>query len=249
MVKKSGFRKDYKKSKNYNRSRFGAILKALAPFFVVIIMGLLSFIFVFPEILKWLPSDRLSSIGTSIEAVTHSIVAIFTVVLSNRIFQISCAVVATIFVIIVLLPYRTIEDTEFYTQKKILMPLYRKVGMVIAHSPILSSSNTYMYSTHVDRIHQSFMNCLKLKIQKLSFVIYKHKATVSILFPIMSKGLSKKKVEEQLRRTIVFISSSIETHYNGKTKFLSSEQTKNLLSSLNELKERTTIDLSANSFT
>ena len=247
MVKKSGFQKDYKKSRNYNKSKFGTISKVLAPYLIVIIVGLLAFVFVFPEILKWFPSDLLGSIGTSVERITDSIIAIFLLVLSNRIFQIFCAVVITTSIIILLLPFRPVEGTEFYTQKKMLIPFYRKVGVVIAHSPILSSSNTYMYSTHADRIHQAFMNCLKLKIKKLSFIIFKNRDVVSILFPVMTKGFSKKGIEEQLRRTLVFISSSIETHYNGKTKFLSSKQTKNLLSSLNELKERSTIDLTSNS--
>jgi len=246
MVKKSSFQKEYKANRNYN-SRFGTILKALAPYLIVIFMGLLSFIFVFPEILKWLPSERLGTIGISIERITSSIVAVFTIVFSNRIFQISIVILVVIFVVVLLLPFRPVEDGEFFTQKKMLIPFFRKVGVVIAHSPILTSSNTYMYTTHANRIHQAFMNCLKLKIKRLSFVIYKHRDSVSILFPVMSKGFSKKKIEEQLRRTTVFISSSIETHYNGKTKFLSSKQTKNLLSSLNELSERASIDLSSNS--
>ncbi len=247
MVKKSSFQKDYKKSRSYNNSGFGTILKALTPYLIVIIMGLLSFVFIFPEILKWFPSDSLGSIGTSVERITSSVVEIFMLVLSNRIFQIFSIVLVTVTVIILLLPFRPVEGAEFYTQKKMLIPFYRKIGVVIAHSPILSSSNTYMYSTHADRIHQAFVNCLKLKIKKLSFIIYKNRDVVSILFPVLSKGFSKKRIEEQLRRTIVFISSSIETHYNGKTKFLSSKQTKNLLCSLNELKERANIDLSSNS--
>ena len=246
MVKKSSFQKEYKRNSKY-KSRYGTILKALAPYIIVIIVGLFSFAFIFPEILKWLPFESLSSIGTSIETITSSVVSIFTLVFSNKIFQISIAVLTTLFVVVLLLPFRLVEDSEFYTQKKMLIPLYRKIGIVVVHSPIVSSSNTYMYTTHANRIHQAFMNCLQLKIKKLSFMIYKHQDTVSIMFSVMSKGFSKKRIEEQLRRSVVFISSSIETHYNGKTKLLASKQTKKLLSSWNKLKERARIDISSNS--
>ena len=245
MIKRSEYRGNYGKNKSSN-NRLIIILKIFTPFITIIAFGLISFIFIFPEFLKWLPFESLETIGSFAEKLANSVVVMLKLVFSNRIFQISILTLLVFIALIILLPYQTISDNNFYTLKKLWFPYYRKIGIVIAHSSILSSSNTYMYSTHANKIHQAFMNCLSLKLKRLSILISKNSDGVSILFPLITKGFSKKKSEEQLKNEIIFISSSVETQYNGKTKVLSYEQTKNFLFSLNQLKSKTSVDFSSN---
>ena len=166
MIKRSEYRGNYGKNKSSN-NRLIIILKIFTPFITIIAFGLISFIFIFPEFLKWLPFESLETIGSFAEKLANSVVVMLKLVFSNRIFQISILTLLVFIALIILLPYQTISDNNFYTLKKLWFPYYRKIGIVIAHSSILSSSNTYMYSTHANKIHQAFMNCLSLKLKQL----------------------------------------------------------------------------------
>ncbi|MHA1200480.1 MAG: ATP-binding protein, partial [Candidatus Heimdallarchaeaceae archaeon] len=74
--------------------------------------------------------------------------------------------------------------------------------------------------------------------------VYKHNTGVSLFFPVAAKGWLKGKVEEKLERDIVFVSNSIETHYDCRIKTLTGEQARSMIKTLNQMKAKSKIEFS-----
>ena len=98
------------------------------------------------------------------------------------------------------------------------MPYYRKIGIIIVSSATNDSTNVSSVNSYANRVHQAFISCLSMKKRERMLAVYKHNTGVSLFFPVATKGWLKNKVEEKLERDIVFVSNSIETHYDCRIK-------------------------------
>jgi hypothetical protein len=143
------------------------------------------------------------------------------------------------------LPYYHISDEQSFTLKKLFLPYYRKIGILVVSSSVTTTSNSFPFSTQESKIHQSFINCLFLKSRKQHIALYKSGENVTIFLPVMTKGWKKSKTENQLKKEIIFVSNSIDTHYKCKVRNLANEQAAKLLTNLDKMKINNRVDLSS----
>ncbi len=240
--KKSQFR--YSSNKQ-QQTRTRRIIRAILPWICVIVLGFISFIFLFPELVKLFPSDFLISIAAFSENIALFLKGFFITLFTNLVFISSILALLIFFIAVKLLPFYNIDDTEFYTQKKLFLPFFRKIGVVMVSSSTGNGNSNYSNSSYANKIHESFINCLSLRTKDRMLAIYKHTTGVSIFFPIISKGWIKNRTNQRLNRDIIFISNSIDSHYDCRIKTLNGDQTKDLVQALNQMKAKSKIESSS----
>ncbi len=231
---------NYKSKKHSNR-----VLKSLLSFISVVTVGIFSLFFLFPEITVLVPSTFIQSFSHFCESVGAAIVVFFTSVLTNTYFLISLFCVLFCLTIIIFLPYKSVENKKQYTLKKLGLPFYRTVNMMVVYSSSHNNSKNFRFNAYANKTHSAFLSSLLMKFNLLSLVFYKNDENLNMLFPIVSKGLSLKNIQSKIRRQIDFISNSIDTHYGSKIKELSVEQVNKLLTSLEKMESRTKVDLAS----
>ncbi len=246
MVKKKNPSNKYKyNSKKSKESKKIRIFKRILPWLIVILVGLISFIFLFPELIKLLPFEPLVVIAEFSENVSLALKGFFVTVFTNVAALSSIVGLVILLIIIKFLPFYPVDDVNSQTQKKLFLPFYRKVGIVIVSSSVTNSSNNFdSVNSYANRVHQAFISCLSMRKRDRMLAVYKHNTGVSLFFPVAVKGWLKKKVEEKLERDIVFVSSSIETHYDCRIKTLTGEQARSMVKTLNQMKAKSKIDFS-----
>jgi DNA helicase HerA-like ATPase len=239
MVKKSKYRYSTSKQK---QSKTRRIIKSILPWISVAIVGTVSFVLLFPELLRLFPSSSMTSLAIFAEKLALALKSFFITLSTNIAFISTISAVVFLLVLVRLLPFYNIDGTEFYTQKKLFLPFYRKIGIVMVSSSTGNGNSNFSRSSYANKIHEAFIKGLSLRAKDRMLAIYKHSRGVSILFPVISKGISQKRVEEQLDKEIIFISNSIENHYDSRIKTLSSDQTKTLVQALNQMKAKNRIE-------
>ncbi|MBY8999290.1 MAG: DUF87 domain-containing protein [Candidatus Heimdallarchaeota archaeon] len=221
------------------------IYKSFLSYFSVILVGIISLFFLFPEITALIPSTFIQSISLFCKNVGIAIIIFFTSVLTNNIFLIFLFCVLTCSIFVLFLPYRVVESNKYFTMKKIGLPFYRSVSLVVVYSPSSEPSKSFRFNTYANKTHTAFLSSLLMKFNLLSLVFYKNNENFNILFPIVSKGFIIKKTESKLEKQYDFATNSFDTYYGSKVKELPAEQVKNLLISLEKMKSRTKVDLSS----
>ena len=191
--------------------------------------------------MKLIPSEFLFGVAAFSERITLFLKDFFT----NLAFISSISAIVLLFVTIKLLPFYKIEDAEFYTQKKLFLPIFRKIGVVMVSSSTGKGNNNFSHSSYANKIHETFIKCLSLRTKDRILAIYKHSTGVSIFFPAISKGWLKNRVNQSLNRDIIFISNSIDSHYDCRIKTLNGDQTKDLVQALNQMKTKSKIESSS----
>ena len=247
MKKNRPYQKNFKS--NYSKSSFSkSVLKFLIPYLMVTAVGIFSFVLIFPEVLSLIPLDFFSNLSNSSEKFGTAIRDFVVFVFTNKYFLFSSLSLLCFLITLKLLPYKTMQDGNFYTQKKILVPLYRKVCLLLVSSPIFNSSNIHQHSTYASKVHNSFLNSLLVKSKRLTMIIIKNEDDLAILFPVLVKGWNKKSIEKQIENQIIFLLNSIDTHYCCKVKKIEIKQTNAVIQFVNELKYRCFLDLSSENF-
>jgi hypothetical protein len=246
MVKKSKFRYSTSKQKQSKTRRF---IKTILPWISVITVGFVSFIFLFPELLKLLPFDSMTSLAIFAEKLALALKNFFIILFTNVAFISTISAIILVLIAVKLLPFYTIDSVAFYTQKKLFLPFYRKIGIVMVSSSTGNGNNNFSRNTYANKIHEAFIKGLSLRVKDRMLAIYKHSTGVSIFFPVICKGLSQNRIEEQLDKEIIFISNSIENHYDTRIKTLNGDQTKTLVQALNQMKVKNRIESSSDLIT
>ncbi len=241
--KKLQFRYNSNKQQQTNTRR---IIRVILPWICVIVIGFVSFIFLFPELLKLFPSDFFVSIAAFSEKTALFLKGLFVTLFTNLAFISSISAILLIFIAVRLLPFYNIDDAKFYTQKKLFLPFFfRKIGVVMVSSSIGNGNNKFNHSSYANKIHEAFVNCLSLRTKDKMLAIYKHAKGVSIFFPVISRGWLKDRTNQRLNRDIIFISNSIDSHYDCRIKTLNGDQTKDLVQALNQMKAKSKIESSS----
>ena len=119
--RKSQFRYNSNKQKQTNTRR---IIRLILPWICVIVIGFVSFIFLFPELLKLFPSDLFVSIAAFSEKTALFLKGLFITLFTNLAFISSISAILLVFIAVRLLPFYNIDDTEFFTQKKLFLPFF-----------------------------------------------------------------------------------------------------------------------------
>ncbi|MHA1801251.1 MAG: ATP-binding protein [Candidatus Heimdallarchaeaceae archaeon] len=234
----------YEKKYSYQSKRHSnRVLKSLLSIFSVISVGIISFFLLFPEITALIPTTFIQSFSHFCESVGTIIITFFTSVLTNTYFLISFFFVLTFLTIIFFLPYRPVENKKQYILKKIGLPFYRTISMLVVYSSSRDNSKNFRFNTYANKTHSAFLSSLLMKFNLLSLVFYKNNDSLNILFPIVSKGFSLKKIQNKMRRQCDFAANAIDTHYGSRIKELSVEQVNELLISLEKMESRTKVDL------
>ena len=231
----------YNKSSESKKKR---LIKKILPWFFVVLVGLIAFIFLFPELLKILPFESLIVLAEFSENVSLALKGFFVTIFTNTVVLISIAGLVILLILIKFLPFYPVDDANSQTQKKLFMPYYRKIGIIIVSSATNDSTNVSSVNSYANRVHQAFISCLSMKKRERMLAVYKHNTGVSLFFPVATKGWLKNKVEEKLERDIVFVSNSIETHYDCRIKTLTGEQARSMIKTLNQMKSRSKIEFS-----
>jgi hypothetical protein len=244
MSKKKKYTGSYKRS-NKSSKTFVNILKKITPYFLVVLVGLVSFFFIFPEIISFIPGDFFISISSFSETLTLNLKDNLKILFFSKYFHISVGVLLSLSLIIKFLPYRPISSNEFFTLKKMLLPYYKKIGILVVSSAIEATSNFFPFSSQESKIHQSFTNCLFLKSREQHIALYRTGENVIIFFPIISKGWKKNKVKNQLEKEIAFVSNSVDTHYKCKIRSLTNDQVSKLILNLDRVRIKNKLDLSS----
>ncbi len=244
MSKKNNLR--YEKKYNYkSKKHSNRVLKSLLSVVSVVTVGIISLFFLFPEITALIPSTFIQSFSLFCASVGSVIAVFFSSVLTNTYFLISLFCVLVCLAIIPFLPYRPIENKKQYTLKKLGLPFYRTVNMIVVYSSSHNDSKNFRFNAYANKTHSAFLSSLLMKFNLLSLVFYKNDENLNILFPIVSKGFSLNSIQSKIRRQIDFIANSIDTHYGSKIKELSTEQINKLLISLENMETRTKVDLTS----
>jgi hypothetical protein len=243
MSKKKRYTGNYKRTYTSTKPIF-KVLKTIAPYLVAVLIGIISFVFIFPEVISFIPSNFFESLASFSKSITANLKEFLTFLLYNKYSLGIVIVLIVISIIIKFLPYYPLPDDQFFTLKKLFLPYYRKISILIISSSIATTSNTFPFSSQESKIHQSFVNSLFSKSDKQHIALYKSEGNVVMFYPVMIKGWKKKKVENQLKKEVIFVSSSIDTHYRCKVKSLVPEQVAKLILNLDEMKTRNKINLS-----
>jgi DNA helicase HerA-like ATPase len=247
MKKIKPYQKNYKS--NYSKPSFAkGILKSLIPYLMLIIFGIISFVLIFPEVLSLIPLDFFGKLSSLSERFGTAFKDFVVFVFTNKYFLFSSLGLLFFIITLKFLPYRTIQDGNLYTQKKILVPLYRKVCFLLVSSPTFNSSNIHQLSSYASKIHNSFLNSLLVKSKRLTMVIIKNRDDLAIFFPVIIKGWNKNRIEKQIENQTIFLSNSIDTHYCCKVRKIEIKQTNALIQFVNELNSRCLLDLSSENF-
>jgi len=242
MAKKSQFRYSSSKQK---QSKTRRVIKTILPWISVTIVGFVFFIFLFPELLKLIPSNFMVSLAVFAENLALVLKNFFITLFTNIAFISTISTVLLVLIAIRFLPFYNIDSVEFFTQKKLFLPFYRKIGVVIVSSSTGNGNNNFNRSSYANKIHEAFIRGLSLRAKDRMLAIYKHSTGVSIFFPVISKGWLKKRIGERLDREIIFISNSIENHYDSRIRILNGDQTKTLVQALNQMKVKNGIESSS----
>ncbi|MHA1202940.1 MAG: ATP-binding protein [Candidatus Heimdallarchaeaceae archaeon] len=236
----------YEKKYNYqSKKHSNRVLKSLLSIISVVSVGIISLFFLFPEITVLIPSTFVQSFSIFCESVGTAIVIFFTSVLTNKYFLISLFCLLICLTIIFFLPYRPIKSEKQYTLKKLGLPLYRAVSMVVVYSSSCDNPKNFRFNAYANKTHSAFLSSLLMKFKLLSLVFYKNNENLNMLLPIVSKGFNLKNIQNKIRRQIDFVANSLDTHYGSKIKELSAEQVNNLLISLEKMESRTKVDLTS----
>ena len=236
----------YEKKYRYQSKKYSnRVLKSILSVISVVSVGIISLFFLFPEIAILIPSTFIQSFSIFCEKVGTVIVVFFTSVLANKYFLISLFCVLICLAIILFLPYRPVESKKQYTLKKIGLPLYRAVSIVVIYSSSRDNPKNFRFNAYANKTHSAFLSSLLMKFNLLSLVFYKNNENLNMLFPIVSKGFSLKNIQNKIRRQIDFVANSLDTHYGSKIKELSAEQVNKFLISLEKMESRTKVDLAS----
>jgi hypothetical protein len=193
MKKNRPYQKNYKS--NYTKPGFTkGMLKSLIPYLMIIVIGIISFVLIFPEVLSLIPLDFFSNLSYLSEKFGTTIKDFVVFAFTNKYFLFSSLGLLCFILALKLLPYKTIQDGNFYTQKKILVPLYRKICLLLVSSPTFNSSNIHQLSSYADKIHNSFLNSLLVKSKRLTMTVIKNKENLAIFFPVLIKGWNKNRI-------------------------------------------------------
>jgi len=244
MSKKKKYTGSYKRQYNSSKS-FVNVLKRITLYFLTASIGLISFVFIFPEVISFIPGNFFGSISSLSESFTLNLKENLEILFFNRYFFISIGALLLLVLIIKFLPYHRISDNQLFTLKKLFLPYYRKIGMLIVSSSVTTTSNSFPFSSQESKIHQSFTNCLFLKSRVQHIALYRSGDNVVVLFPIMTKGWKKSKVKNQMEKEIAFFSNSIDTHYKCKVRNLTNDQVAKLILNLDRMRIKTKLDLSS----
>ncbi len=244
MSKKKRYTGSYKKT-NTSTKPTVRVLRKIAPYFITALVGFISFLFIFPEVISFIPLGFFVSISSFSESLASNLKDVLKSLFYNKYFLIIVLVLILLSLIIKFLPYYPISDDQFFTLKKLFLPYYRKIGVLVVSSSITTTSTSYPYSIQESKIHQSFINSLFLKSRKQHIALYKSGENIIIFFPVMTKGWKNSKMENQLKKEIIFVSNSIDTHYQCKVRNLTNEQVAKLILNLDKMKIRNKIDLSS----
>ena len=245
MIKRKSLRNKENRYGKYSRRKSSRILKGLLTYTSVATVGFFSLFFLFPEITILIPSEAIQSFTVFCENVGNSIIFFFTSVITNRIFLIVLSSIATFAFIILLLPYRTVENSHYYTLKKIGFPYYRNIVMLAVYSSSFDSSKSNKFNTYLNKIHLSFLSSLLLKLNLLSLLYFKNGEHLNILFPVVTKGFNLKKANSKTKKQIDFIANSFDNHYGSKIRELSVEHTRNLFTAVNKMQTFGRVNLSS----
>jgi len=229
-------------SKKNNASKKKRIAKKVIPWIIVVLVGVIAFSFLFPEILKLLNIDPLTALAEFAESVSLALKGFFLTIFTNTAVLISIAGVVVLIVVVRFLPFYPIDDANSQTSKKLFISYFRKVGIIIVSSASKSNNNSAL--SYANRVHNAFLSCLSMKKRERMLGILSHSTGVSLFFPIAVSGFFRKKVEEKLEREIVFVSNSVLTHYDCKVKSLNGEQARSMIKTLDEMEARSRIEFS-----
>ncbi len=236
----------YEKKYRYQSKKYSnRVLKSILSVISVVSVGIISLFFLFPEITVLIPSTFIQSFSIFCERVGTFIVVFFTSVLTNKYFLISLFCILICLAIILFLPYRPVEGKKQYTLKKIGLPLYRAVSMVVIYSSSRDNPKNFRFNAYANKTHSAFLSSLLMKFNLLSLVFYKNNENLNMLFPIVSKGFSLKNIQNKMSRQIDFVASSLDTHYGSRIKELSAEQVDKFLISLEKMESRTKVNLAS----
>ena len=243
MSKEKRYTKNYKRTYASTKPIF-KILKTIAPYFFALLVGLISFVFIFPEVINFIPSNFFASLSSYSKSITANLKEFLILLFYNKYFFIIAITLFILSIIIKFLPYYPLSDDQFFTLKKLFLPYYRKISILVLSSSIATTSNSFPFSTQESKIHQSFVNSLFSKTNRQNIALYRREGNVVMFYPVMASGWKKKKVEIQLKKEIIFVSSSIDTHYRCKVRSLIPEHVAKLVLNLDGMKIRNKISLS-----
>ncbi len=192
--------------------------KFFAPYIMASGLTLLSTYFVFPTLFIEKTLIRFNiSVSTILEEL--KVRFLFFTLTVIGIFFIS----GVLFRLFIKIPYRREEDTQFYVEKKIGIPVYRCFAIIDFPEKIdIESSNL----KNINIIHQRFIDNLQVKIKKTSLVMHKKDKSINFYIILSSKSVFRKKLLKTIEEEVLFLLNCVQINYNYSPKmFLPNETT------------------------
>ncbi len=138
MYKKKHLPSKYQ-SRKKSQSRTYRIFKLILPWLVVIIVGFITFIFLFPELIQLIPFEPLVALSLFGEKIALFLKNFFVGLFTNVVVISLISTLVLTFLLIKFLPFYPVDDSDSYTQKKLFLPFFRKMSILIVSSSVSSS--------------------------------------------------------------------------------------------------------------
>lgn len=229
-------------SVDHNRSLIRSLLSIVA----LIVVGLTSFIFIFPELITYLFPELSSSSFLYFFYSLSDLSTNLWITLKSSPITLPVSVVLCAVVLVVLLyrfcPYILTKDEHSFIKKKFFFPSYM-ITNVLQVSTVDSELIGRGFSA--SKSHINFSQALASNISSYQMLISKHESHVNIFFLISKRGLFKRKLLNNIQKEALFLTNLLSTHYGCSSKLLSVEQAKFLYQTLNKKNYSNNIDFSS----
>ena len=243
MVNKSSSfnKKDkWKKKKNYRFS----LQKTIIIYFIVTIIAVITFVLLFPEILGWLPVNQFTLVLNKVSLAFSNCFLNIKSFVVNQWFIGFSLLILLILLAVKKLPYYNITGKKYYTLKKLFLPYYRKISIIIVNSSLTSNNRTTINNSYMNRTNITFVNHLLLQSKQIQMGIFSQRRSVNVFFAVVEHGWNEKKVSKKIEKHIAYLTHSIEMYYNCNIGILSEIQTSKFVKITGDTKTRTKIKIS-----
>ncbi len=235
-------RKSTSKSLNHNKS----VTRIMLSYVAIVVVGLASFVFLFPELIVGLFPELSSS---NFLRFFYSISAFFTnlwmTIRTSSFMILLGSLFLTIILLVVLYrfsPYVMAKNQEVFCQRKLFFPYYKFSTVLLVTSANKERNTNRFQLTKADN---NFGQTLVLNINHIEMLILKHESIISIYFILARRGFFKKNILKTIQKDLLFLSNLLSTSYETSNETLTIEQTNTLFQAIKKMKIKHLLDFSS----